>query len=68
MKKRIKSLSLNKETLRNLQADSLRGAVVGGNDTTSAVCFIPTGCECNTQDPACTLPPSACLVTCSCSH
>jgi hypothetical protein len=65
MKKQIKRISLHRETVRHLQIDSLAHAV-GGNFPTSAECIIATGCECNTQDPACTLPPSACLRSCSC--
>jgi hypothetical protein len=65
MKKQIKRLSLHSETLRHLQINSLVHAV-GGSFPTSTECIIATGCECNTQDPACTLPPTACLGTCSC--
>ena len=55
MKKRVKKLSLHRETLRHLQNVPL-GMVVGGTNT-SQECFQATGCECNTQDAGCTVPP-----------
>jgi hypothetical protein len=65
MKKQIKRLGLRSETLRHLQINSLARAV-GGTFPTSAECIIATGCECDTQGGGCTLPPTACLATCSC--
>ncbi len=63
MKKRAHRLRLNKETLRSLQSSTLARVAGGG---TSMECFEATGCDCYSQDPACTLPRTACLATCSC--
>jgi hypothetical protein len=65
MKKRVKKLGLHRETLRHLQDPSLE-RIVGGGTTTSQACDQATYCECESQGPACTLPPSACLASCSC--
>ncbi len=67
MRKRVVKLQLHRETLRNLQAHELSVAV-GGTDSvhTSCECFIATGCDCASQGPACTLPYTACLASCSC--
>jgi hypothetical protein len=64
MKKRIQRLYLSKETLGDLQGSTLAG--IAGGSQTSMACFEPTGCDCYTQDPACTLPRTACLGSCSC--
>jgi hypothetical protein len=67
MKKRVKKLGLHRETLRHLQVHALSAAAGGtGSYPTSCECFIATGCECESQAPDCTLPPSACLASCSC--
>jgi hypothetical protein len=65
MKKHVKKLTLNRETLRTLGRDALKAA--GGEDTihTSCACDNATGCECATN--VC-LPDTACLGTCSCSR
>lgn len=65
MKKRIQRLYLNKETLGSLQSSTL-ARIGGGTAQTSMECFEATGCDCYSQDPACTLPRTACLATCSC--
>ena len=68
MKKRnARRLTVHRETLRLLEAP--KGlAIAGGTESihTSCECLIATGCECYTQDPACTLPYSACFGSCSC--
>lgn len=63
MKKRVKKLSLHKETLRDLQGRELLQAA--GAAVTSQRCEA-TGCDCPTAGVDCTLPPSACFGTCSC--
>jgi len=62
MKKRVKKLSLHRETLRTL-GGNLRGVAGGGTFDTSCKCDEPTGCDCPTG-PGC-YPPSACFATCS---
>jgi hypothetical protein len=64
MKKGLKKLTLNRETLRVLGTD-FRG-VAGGVETldTSCPCDNATGCGCDTDG---CYPPTACLGTCSCS-
>ena len=64
MKKGMKRLILHRETLRNLSALM---AVVGGDTNTSCACEQATGCDCASQDPACTLPGSAAVGTCACT-
>ena len=61
MKKQLRRLSIRKETLGTLVAGAVRPP-----SQTSCFCFNATGCECNSQDPACTLPATACLASCSC--
>lgn len=46
MKKKVRKLSLNRETISSLDGKAL-GQVAGG--ATSAECIAPTGCECGTD-------------------
>lgn len=68
MRKRVKKLTLNRETLRSLEARNLRGAA-GGTDTTSfntsCACRDITGCECATQGGTDCYPATAAFGTCS---
>lgn len=49
MKKRLKKLTLSRETLRDLTTGE-NAAVVGANtNPTSCKCRLETGCECATQ-------------------
>ncbi len=60
MKKHLKKLTLNRETLRNL-AKIETAAVVGANtNPTSCRCRIETGCECETQAGCTALCTSGC--------
>ncbi|HKI03380.1 MAG TPA: class I lanthipeptide [Thermoanaerobaculia bacterium] len=61
MKKHVKKLSLNRETLRHLQGSDMQW-IAGGVDT-SAQCLMPTGCECGTQDGC--APLTGAMRTCS---
>jgi len=61
MKRRARTLSLHRETLRNLQTVGL-GKVVGGTADTTQNCEAASYCAC----PG-TLPDTACYATCSCS-
>lgn len=67
MKKGLKKLSLNRETVRNLESIEARQAA-GGTDTcdTSCRCFFGTGCECASQGGTDCYSPSMCVGTCSC--
>jgi hypothetical protein len=65
MKKHPKKLSLNRETVLNLEGNDIRMVAGGGNET-SALCFQATGCECASQGGWDCYPHSACLGTCSC--
>jgi hypothetical protein len=58
MKKR---LLLKKETLRSLQAVTLRWAKGETGDS------IEHSCDCQSEGPACTLPQTAAFMTCACS-
>jgi hypothetical protein len=60
MKKRVKKLSLYRETLRHLQEESFGKQVVGGDTTQN--CEEASHCAC---DP--TYPETACFGSCSCS-
>ena len=63
MKKSLRKLSLNRETLRALQG-SEAGNALGGSRPTSVACVEVTGC-CDSQGgPEC-YPYTACLGTCS---
>lgn len=64
MRKGFKKLSLNRETVRNLQGSDYP-LVVGGSARTSCECLIATGCDCASQGGPDCYPPSACLGTCS---
>ncbi len=63
MKKGVKKLNLNRETLRTLGSD-LRGVAGGDTIHTSCACDNATGCDCDTNF---CLPETACLGSCSCS-
>lgn len=67
MRKHVKKLALNRETLRSLGGRDIRG-VAGGSDTfhTSCNCHGITGCECASQGGTDCYPASACFGTCSC--
>jgi hypothetical protein len=58
-----KKLALKKETLRHLETAAVRLAAAGPIQPFS---FKHTCAGCESQEPACTLPPTACLATCSC--
>jgi hypothetical protein len=64
MRKPIRKLGLHRETLRNLQFGQLKAGVGAADSDTSCNCRYITGCECYTQDMACTLPPTAVYATC----
>lgn len=67
MRKRVKKMTLNRETLRSLERRDVRG-VVGGADTfgdTSCACHMATGCECASQGGTDCYPASAAFGTCS---
>lgn len=63
MRKRVRKLNLNRETIAILQGGDSR-RVAGGADSvhTSCECIFHTGCECLTDNPDCWYPPSACFV------
>lgn len=63
MKKGLKKLTLNRETLRVLGTD-LRGVAGGVVTQTSCACDLATGCDCETGN---CYPETACLGSCSCS-
>jgi hypothetical protein len=52
MKKQTRRLSLNRETLRALEANEIPAGVAGGlsADNTSCHCFVNTGCNCTNID------------------
>jgi hypothetical protein len=56
MKKQIRRLSLNRETLRALETAEIPTGVAGGlsADNTSCRCFNNTGCNCYTNYMDCT--------------
>ena len=65
MRKRVKRLTLSRETIRSLQ--TAPGQVAGG-ESTDYTCIpqpMATDCACQTQENNC-LPYTACLMTCSC--
>jgi len=69
MKKKTRKLSLNRETLRNLQTGDLRRAAGGTN--TSAACEEATHCDCDTQtgcpDSHLLSDPCTLLTRCACT-
>jgi hypothetical protein len=56
MKKHIRRLSLNRETLLALEATEILAGVTGGvsANNTSCHCFVNTGCNCTTNYMDCT--------------
>ena len=54
MKKRIKKLSLNRETLRTLQDQEVLEGIAGGRYETSSLCRDMTFCGCNDTQSLCT--------------
>jgi hypothetical protein len=64
MKKRAKKLSLNRETVRNLESSDVRK--VAGGENTSALCLHATGCCASDGGTDC-YPDGACLGSASCS-
>ena len=65
MKKRMKKLSLHRETLRSLQGSEAKD-VAGGSHATSCECFFATGCDCASQGGTDCYAPTLCFGTCSC--
>jgi hypothetical protein len=53
MKKRVKKLILNRETLRNLTRRESKAVLGAGSNDTSCRCRERTGCDCATD--GCTL-------------
>lgn len=51
MKKNIKKLELNRQTIRALNADMLSNAVGGGSDVTLFLCPPTKGCPAPSADP-----------------
>lgn len=47
MKKSLKKLTLNRETILNLEGDDLRRAGGASDHCTSSVCLIDTQCGCD---------------------
>ena len=67
MKKNLRRLRLNRETLRSLQEGDVEVvAGVPASIDTSCKCFFPTGCECASRGGTDCYPPTACFGTCSC--
>jgi hypothetical protein len=65
MKKRLKKLTLNRETLRDLSHRDAKAVLGAASYDTSCRCRIQTGCDCETQGCTITCQPACYSIGCS---